>query len=51
MVVKSRVFDKWWPWRTGVVIKVCKTRLHVRWLDNGEIWKYDKAHMKFLCNL
>jgi hypothetical protein len=44
---KTRVFDRWWPYRYGVVIKVLKTRLHVQWSD-GEIWKYDQAHTQFL---
>lgn len=44
---RTRVFDRWWPYRYGVVIKRLKTRLHVRWSD-GEVWNYDRPHMQFL---
>lgn len=37
------VFDIWWPWRIGRVIKATKTRAHVRW-SCGEVWIYDRAH-------
>lgn len=44
---KQKVYDRWWPYRPGKVIKVLKTRIHVRWFD-GEVWSYDKAHQQFL---
>jgi hypothetical protein len=44
---KQRVYDRWWRYRHGVVVKILKTRIHVRWSD-GEIWSYDKAHQQFL---
>ncbi len=43
----QRVHDSWWPERHGDVIKVLKTRVHVQWLD-GEVWVYDREHLKFL---
>lgn len=41
------VFDAWWPWRFGRIIRKRKTALWVRWVD-GEVWRYDRAHMQFL---
>ena len=41
------IYDSWWPWRIGRIIKRTKTHTHVRWLD-GEVWRYDKAHTQFL---
>lgn len=41
------VFDRWWPWRFGVVQKCTKTRLHVMWSD-GDVWNYDRPHRRFL---
>lgn len=35
-----------WPWRAGVVAKVLKTRIHVRYGD--DVWVYDRDHRKFL---
>lgn len=43
----THVFDRWWPYRLGKVVKALKTRTHVRWSD-GEVWRYDKAHRQFL---
>jgi len=44
---KTKVVDEWWPWRFGTVIKSTKRTTHVRWLG-GDVWKYDRTHMKFL---
>jgi hypothetical protein len=41
------VYDRWWPYRVGYVIKKLKTRIRVEW-SNGEIWTYDQAHLQFL---
>lgn len=41
--VNMRVVDTWWPLRYGVVVKVLKTRVKVKWGD-GTLWTYDKAH-------
>ena len=41
------VVDRWWPHRVGTIVRRLKTRLHVQWSD-GEIWRYDIAHAKFL---
>lgn len=53
---KDKVYDRWWPWRLGIVLKVLKTRLHVKWLSgyNNEadrLWIYDIPHSKFLVRL
>ena len=50
MTLKCVVYDTWWPWRVGVVSKVLKTGVHVTWSD-GEVCRYDKAHLKFLKRL
>ena len=44
---KQRVYDRWWPWRAGYVLRVGKTRVRVRWSDGTE-WSYDTPHLKFL---
>lgn len=41
------VFDTWWPWRRGTILRIGETRLRVRW-DDGQEWSYDKAHLQFL---
>ena len=41
------VVDRWWPHRVGTIVRRLKTRLHVQWSD-GEIWRYDTAHARFL---
>lgn len=41
------VYDVWWPWRLGRIMRRLKTCTYVRWSD-GEIWRYDKAHLKYL---
>jgi hypothetical protein len=45
--LSAPVVDRWWPHRPGVVVRRLKTRLHVQWSD-GEIWRYDAAHARFL---
>lgn len=47
VLVAEVVYDRWWPWRLGVVAKRTKTIVRVRWSD-GETWKYDRAHRQFL---
>lgn len=44
------VFDRWWPYRLGVVVKRSKSSCWVRWTD-GETWRYDRAHVKFLARV
>jgi hypothetical protein len=46
-ITKQRVFDCWWPWRTGRIIKHTSIYVIVQWSDK-EIWRYDKSHLKFL---
>jgi hypothetical protein len=41
------VFDRWWPARLGVVMRRLKTSAIVHW-DDGEDWRYDRDHLKFL---
>lgn len=43
----TRVVDRWWPGRRGVVEKVAKSFVIVRWMD-GQESKYDKSHCQFL---
>lgn len=50
MSVGDIVFDRWWWWRLGVVVKRTKTRLRVMWSD-GEVWNYDRPHQRFLKRL
>lgn len=47
MSIGSVVHDRWWPHRAGVVIRIGKVRVRVRWSD-GEVQSYDRAHRKFL---
>lgn len=42
-----KVYDRWWPWRLGTIVKRTKAAVYVRWSD-GETWRYDRAHQKFL---
>ena len=44
---KKQVYDRWWPWRAGVVTRRTQSSVWVRWVD-GEIWRYDRAHQLFL---
>jgi len=46
--VGMRVYDRWWPWRMGKIVRVLKTRIRVEWSDTGEYWSYDRAHQQFL---
>lgn len=41
------VYDRWWPWRLGRLLKRTKASAVVQWLD-GEVWRYDRAHLQFL---
>lgn len=41
----DKVLDSWWMyWGAGTVIKVLKTRVHVRWWKDEEPIIYDKQH-------
>jgi len=44
---KTKVYDRWWPWRAGTVVKRMKTRARILWSD-GTTWTYDTPHMQFL---
>ena len=41
-----RVYDRWWPWQAGYVMRVLKTRAVVRF--DGKDRTYDAAHVQFL---
>jgi hypothetical protein len=41
------VEDRWWPNKTGRIVKRTKTTLRIMWGD-GVTDKYDKAHFRFL---
>lgn len=43
----QHVYDRWWPWRLGVIVKCGKASVCVRWSD-GDVWRYDSAHLQFL---
>lgn len=47
MKVGQIVFDSWWPYRLGKVLRVGVRTMRVRWMDGGE-WSYDKDHQQFL---
>jgi hypothetical protein len=42
--VGDRVYDRWWPWKVGKVVKVLKTRVQVQFPDR--VTTYDEAHSK-----
>lgn len=43
------VTDTWWPeYGTARVIKVLKTRIHVKFSDKSEHTVYDRPHEQFL---
>jgi hypothetical protein len=41
------VYDSWWPWRLGRVIKRSKGSTWVKWSD-GKVDRYDRANLRFL---
>jgi hypothetical protein len=43
-----QVVDRWWPWYTGVITWVGRTRYKVTWLNTGRVMVYDKDHIQFL---
>lgn len=43
-----KVYDRWWPWRLGVITCVLKTRVHVQFSDRDAHTIYDKTHCQFL---
>jgi len=51
MKVGDKVYDRWWPWRVGKIIKILKTRVKIEFpniFGEKSIVTYDKAHLKFL---
>ena len=51
--VGMKVYDSWWPWRMGKIVKVLKTRVKIAgrpiWSEYAaKIETYDKAHLQFL---
>lgn len=44
MRIGTIVYDTWWHWRLGEIVKLTKNGwTRVRW-DDGEEWNYDKSH-------
>ena len=41
------VYDKWYPWENGIVTKILKTRVKIKFSNQGII-TYDKSHVYFL---
>ena len=50
MKLHDKVYDAWWPWDIGVVEKVLKSRLHVRF-NHAKLVVYDSAHAKAFLRL
>lgn len=52
--VGDRVYDRWKPWKSGIIRKVYKSTVHVEFifgiepLDKETKVIYDKSHQKFL---
>ena len=56
--VGDRVYDRWWDWRLGIVIRVGKSSVRVLWNEKrhpvgphhsqSDIWYYDRDHLQFL---
>lgn len=43
----DKVYDRWWPWKHGIIVKKLKTVLYVSF--SGEVpVRYDKSHFQFL---
>ncbi len=42
-----QVFDRWWPWRIGVIVKKSRTRVWVQF-SPSEVTRFDFAHLQFL---
>ncbi len=40
------VYDRWWPWNIGRVIKILKTRTEIEFSCGRTM--YDSAHTQFL---
>lgn len=56
--VGDRVFDRWWSWRIGMVIRVGESSVRVLWNEKrhpfgpihnqSDVWYYDRDHLQFL---
>jgi hypothetical protein len=46
----DKVYDKWWPWDHGVVIKVRVCYIGVKF-EHAGIRVYDRAHQKYLVTI
>lgn len=47
MKIGTRVFDRWYWWRIGAIVKVMKTRVDIYW-SSGATQRYDRDHVQFL---
>lgn len=45
--VGAKVYDRWWPWQCGVIIKKMRTKVRIR-RNDSQIITYDRAHCQFL---
>ena len=45
--VGKKVYDRWWCWKVGTIIKKNKTTCSINFPNYG-ITIYDKAHVQFL---
>ncbi len=43
--IAEAVYDRWWFWRSGIIIKKFKNTLHIKWLG-GKIAIYDREHVE-----
>lgn len=55
--IKDHVFDRWFPWRIGKIVKKTKRTLTIWFFSAEDSWKktnnngkvvYDKLHSQFL---
>jgi hypothetical protein len=45
--VGTEVYDRWWPWKKGWIVKQLNTRIYI-WFNRYTTERYDKAHCQFL---
>ena len=45
--VGNKVFDIWWSYKIGKVVRVTKSSVHIMFPENDKLI-YDNSHFKFL---
>jgi hypothetical protein len=47
---RMMVYDRWYPFRAGIIKKVTGSSALVQWISGGlvQLQRYDKAHVRFL---